>query len=527
VTQLLAPELQTDRDRDAAIRRSVLFATLSNYGGRVVTLSAWVLLTPMMLNRLGPTYYGLWVLVGSLVAYGWLLNAGIQGAITRYVAAYRARGELDQAGAIVATSLWCDTLLGAVAIGVSVLLAPLVPTLFQIPPDARSTASWLVVLMGVGIGITIPCETGGAVLRGLQRYDLANLVDVVGTLLNVATIAGVLLMGGGLLEVVAVGLPITVLSQIVSVQLARRVAPDLRIRWRSADPRLMRTIFGFSWPLLLAQTATLLQRKSDEIVIALFLPVSFVTPYALAHRLTDVCRDLTKQFMGPFQPLASELDAQHDLTRLRALYINGTRLALALFLPLACTATLLAHPILRLWVGAAYADNAGIVAILSLAGAMLSTEWLATAVLQGMARHRVQGVVAICAAVVNVAVSAVLVHPLGLTGVALGTLIAAAIEYAIVMPYATRVIGIAGGEIVRRIVLPTFVPASVMCGVLYAVERNAEPESLFALVALVALGMTVFAITYLTLGASRSERQMCWEIASGTLRLAQGYVRRA
>jgi O-antigen/teichoic acid export membrane protein len=308
--------------------------------------------------------------------------------------------------------------------------------------------------------------------------------------------------------------------------LGQRVAPALRFSWRDIDPTLVRTILNFSWPLLLAQTATLLQRRSDEIVIAIFLPVSFVTPYALAHRLSDICRELTRQFMGPFVPLASELDAQRDGARLRALYINGTRLALAIFLPLGCTVTILAHPLLRLWVGEAYADNGRIVAILSLAGVLLSTEWLATAVLQGMARHRPQGVTAFCAAIANVALSAALVGPLGLTGVALGTLIAAVVEYGVVMPYAARVIGVSLGDVARRIVLPTVIPAAAMACFLYVFEISAEPDTLPVLVGLAAAGLAVFGTTYLAVGASGSERQVFRGLALGTLRFAQGVTRR-
>jgi O-antigen/teichoic acid export membrane protein len=516
-----------ENDRDGDIRRRVVTATVSNYAGRLVSLATWFVLTPLMLTRLGPTEYGLWVLVGSLVAYGWLLNAGIQGAIIRYVAACRARGDADLASRVVATSLCCDSILGLLAIALSVAVAPLVPTLFQIPPAEEPTTRWLVVLMGVGIGVTIPCEVGGAVLRGLHRYDLSNLVDGIATLLNVGAIVMVLLAGGGLLAVVTVGIPVTLSSQVLSVALSRKMAPDLRWRWRDIDPKLVPSIIRFSWPLVLSQTATLLQRKSDEIVIAVFLPVSFVTPYSLAHRLSDICRDLTKQFTAPFLPLASELDARHDSVRLRSLFVGGVRLSLAMYLPLALTATVLARPILRLWVGPAYADNVVLVAILSLAGVMVSTEWLATAVLQGMARHRRQGVVAFAASVGNVAVSAVLVTRLGLLGVALGTLLAAAVEYAIVMPYAARVIGVSMGDWLRRILVPTCVPGGVMAGVLYWIELNAEPQSLPALLAAAALGVAVFAASYLTLGASQSERQLCWGFALGTLRLAQAHTRRA
>jgi O-antigen/teichoic acid export membrane protein len=511
---------------DATIRRRIFSGTLSNYIGRFVGLGAWLILTPFLVRHLGPTEYGLFVVVGSLAAYGWLLNAGIQATITRYVAGSLARGELDLASRVLATSLWCDAILGLIAVGLAVIVAPFAPVLFQVPFEERAVTTWLVVLMGIGIGVTIPCQTGGAALRGLHRWELANLVDTAATLLNVAGVVLILLTGGGLIELGVVGIPVIVLSQLVSMWLVKRVAPGLSFGWRGFDPRLVRAILGFSWPLILSQTATLLQRKSDEIVIAALLPVSLVTPYALAHRLSDLCRELTKQFMGPFLPLASELDAQHDTTRLRELYVGGSRLALAIYLPLGCVLTILAGPILRVWVGAEYADNGALVTILTVAGAMLSTEWLATAVLQGMARHRLQGIVAMCSAIANVLLSVALVGPLGLTGVALGTLIPTTAEFAVVMPYAARVIGVTLGDSLRRIVAPAVIPTIATAGSLFAIQRIAEPQTLLPLVATAAIGIGVFAVTYFVTGASRAERALCIGLATGTVHLAQAYVRR-
>jgi O-antigen/teichoic acid export membrane protein len=49
----------------------------------------------------------------------------------------------------------------------------------------------------------------------------------------------------------------------------------------------------------------------------------------------------------------------------------------------------LAGPILTLWVGTGYAALAGVVVILVVANFMAAVQWPATAVLQGMARHRI------------------------------------------------------------------------------------------------------------------------------------------
>src|SRR5665647_3043949 len=98
--------MDQESDKTQTIFRQVFINTLSNYGGKVVTLVVWFFLTPFMLSRIGQSVYGIWVLVGSLVSYGGLLDFGIANAITKYVAEYHARDDFEQARSLVATALW-------------------------------------------------------------------------------------------------------------------------------------------------------------------------------------------------------------------------------------------------------------------------------------------------------------------------------------------------------------------------------------------------------------------------------------
>ncbi|MBA2676981.1 MAG: hypothetical protein H0U76_01070, partial [Ktedonobacteraceae bacterium] len=73
--------MKSDVVKDVPIRRRVLTSTITNYIGKIIALGTWFFLTPFILHQLGTTNYGLWTLVGSMVAYGSLLDLGIGGAV--------------------------------------------------------------------------------------------------------------------------------------------------------------------------------------------------------------------------------------------------------------------------------------------------------------------------------------------------------------------------------------------------------------------------------------------------------------
>jgi O-antigen/teichoic acid export membrane protein len=513
---------------DAVIRQRIFVNTAINVAGKFITFGIWFLLTPYILNRLGAVSYGVWILVGSVVAYGSLLDVGVAGTVIKYIAEYRAKADLASGRSLIATALGLYSILGLVVVLISAAVAPAFPYLFNIPPEESQTAIWLVLIMGFGIGVSIPCVTPVAVLKGLQRFDLSGLLTVVGTLLSAAGIVTVLNLGGGVLGIASVSIIVTLVMQVPSIWLIGRIAPELRFGWRGANRGLVQKVLSFGSPLFVMDVAGRLQTKTDELVIGAFLPVSSITPYSLARRLSEVAQVLTDQFIKVLLPLASGLHAENEQVRLRSLYITGTRLTLALFLPIGCTLIVLAGPILTVWLGAAYADYAHLVTILTLASLIDTSQWPASSVLQGMARHRPLAVIAMVTGLANFALSIILVRKLGLTGVALGTLLPTTICcLGIILPYSMRIIGVGRTQVVKEMFLPAVLPAIPMVLVLYFLQHAIPPVSVASILCVAGVGVLVYAVGYLNWGASEVERQTYRSFALSTVRLAESRLKRS
>ena len=124
-------------------------------------------------------------------------------------------------------------------------------------------------------------------------------------------------------------------------------------------------------------------------------------------------------------PIVVDSDAANRQDRLRAILIHGTSLSLALGVPICTGMWLLAGPRSspRGWVRAfegsvdRRAASCSPVVLLGVATSSCS------AILRGAGQHRLLAVTNSIAAVVNLLLSIALVKPLGLTGVALGTLV--------------------------------------------------------------------------------------------------------
>jgi len=510
--------MDLEANKTQSIFRQALINTLSNYGGKTVILGVWFFLTPYILSQIGPRDYGMWILVGSLVTYGSLLDFGIANAVTKYVAEYQAKGEFGQASSLIATALWVYTIIGLAAILLGAILAPIMPYLFNVPVDQHGTFSWLVFLSGIGLGVSLLGAAPIAVLKGLHRFDVINMISICGMVLLAGFTVLALHWGGGALGLAAVSILVNLVMMIPAVWLVRRYGGKIRFGWSGANRSYIRTVAGYSSALFLINMSGQLKAKTDEIVVGAFLTVGFVTPYSIAHRLSDIPQMITDQFMKVIMPLASKLHSENDRGRLRQLYITSTRLTLASFLPLGIGITILAKPFLTAWVGKIYAPYSGLVLILICASLFDTLMWPANAIMQGMARHRLLAFWAIASGVLNLAISIALVRSLGLAGVALGTLIPTTLECLFfVIPYSMRVIGIDLRTALKEIYLPVIAPSILMGIVLIGLRYLVNPVTLISILAVGSVGLLVYIMTFFSTGASSQERNLFLDMLRNTL----------
>jgi len=502
----------------------ILVNVLTNYAGKFVLLGTWFFLTPFILRQIGASAYGVWILAGSFVSYGSLFDLGITGAITKYVSEFHGKDNYEQAHDLVATTLWIYTILGLIVILISGVLAPLFPVFFNLPASEGGIASQIVFLSGIGLGISLPGGTTIAVLRGLQRFDLVNVLSITGMLLYALMVVIVLRLGGGLIGMALANIPFTLLMQIPAIWLIYRIAPKLRFGWRGAKIKYIRSITSFSGAVFIIAIAEQLKTKLDEVIIGAFLPISAVTHYYFAHRLSEIPQLLTDQFTKVLMPLSSQLNSRNDRSGLLQLFLVSTRITAAIFVAIGCCVVILAKPFLAIWVGVEYTQYTGLVYFLTAASFVEILTWPAGAVLQGMSRHHVLAPIAIGSGILNLILSILLIRPFGLTGVALATLVPNMVEgIFLVLPYTLRELQIDGRTVIKEIILPIILPSILLASVLLLLRANVRIESIISLGCVGGIGILSYLIMYISLGKNLHERRIirdliCTAYEAGTAR---------
>jgi O-antigen/teichoic acid export membrane protein len=479
-----------------------------------------VVMLPFNMAHLGPSTYGLWVLVASVTAYFSMLDLGYGVAQVKFASEYRARRDRDGLNQIVSSLFLVFCIIGLLAFAVGALLAVNLERFFNITPAQADTGRQVLLIISAYVALGFPASVFGGVVNGFQRHYLNGSVSISTSIIVAVVNVAVLLAGYGLVELVAATTTIRALSHIGYAMNAYRAFPGLRIRLSNVRLARLREVTGFSVFILLIDIANKLNYSTDAIVIGAFMTTVSIAIWAVARRLIDAIQLITGQLNGAMFPIVVDTASLGQIERLRQLFIQGTRISLAMVVPIATGLSLLAEPLVAAWVGPDFDASVPIVYILAIVVAIRVGNSTATTLLKGSGQHRLLAMSNLLIALANLAISIALIQPLGLIGVALGTLIAVAVVSIFVLfPAACRRVQLSRGEAFKTAVFPSLWPLIVMAGFL-AVTRNLAGVNLAAIALQAISAGLLYLAVFLMLAIDRDERQ--WYLAK-----ARDLLRRA
>jgi O-antigen/teichoic acid export membrane protein len=397
---------------------------VSNWGGYLFSMVVTFFLSPFVVHHLGNTAYGVWVLVTSLTGYLGLLDLGVRGAVTRYVAKFHAQADHEEASRIIASSLAIFAAVGVLAVLLSIVLAILANRLFQIPLAFRSDVRIILLIAGVSVACSLTGGVFGGVLSGLQRFDLMNVIDVIGTSLRAFFTVIVLLHGEGLVALSVVQLAFSLGNGLVRAWMSFRLYPQLHISGLGADREKLRLIVSFSVYSFLLTVCSYIILYTDAVVIGVFLPITFVTSFSIAGNLITYSRGVISGITTTMSPMASHLEGAGNISELRRITLKGSCYVTAIMLPISVTFLIRGSTFIGLWMGAEYAQLSGRVLWVLTLGTLISNGVaVAWAVMLGISKHKAMVPVYLVESLSNLVLSVILVQKMGVVGVAWGTTI--------------------------------------------------------------------------------------------------------
>src|SRR5262249_30560539 len=113
---------------------------VSNWGAYLLAVLLNFFLSPYVVRHLGNTGYGVWTLILALTGYLGLLDLGIRGAVTRYIARFYTQKDHEKACNVASSAMAIFASAGLLAISASVFLSVFLIHRMNIPAAYQGTA---------------------------------------------------------------------------------------------------------------------------------------------------------------------------------------------------------------------------------------------------------------------------------------------------------------------------------------------------------------------------------------------------
>jgi O-antigen/teichoic acid export membrane protein len=204
-----------------------------------------------------------------------------------------------------------------------------------------------------------------------------------------------------------------------------------RIAGLSLHPRnyrfsAVRGVLSFSIVAYLITFTNLIMARTDQAVISFSIGVGFVALYQAGYKVAEMFGMFSVQMQDALTPAAAQMNIQKDESGLRDLLVKSSSLTVLLTTPLYALSAAYLEPLVKLLTGLETLDRSTFwvgQALLLATYSSLITNSCSKRIMMMCGWERRLLKISMVDAIANLALSLVLVHQLGILGVALGTLI--------------------------------------------------------------------------------------------------------
>lgn len=321
---------------------------VAGVGGSLWSALIGLAMVPFYLRYLGIEAYGLVGFFLGLQAVFQLLDLGLSPTISREVARAQALGDLAPARRLLRTlELFC-WLVGVAAAAIIALSAAWIGSEWlsarQLSVTVIATA---VALMGAVIGLRFPVGLYNGGLQGAHKLAEASVINAA-----MATLAAV-----GAVVVLQISPRIEAYFGWQLVVAGCHVALARRAAWHALGGRektaldldRVRQIWRFSAGMGIVTILGTVLLQLDKIVLSQAVSLEAFGSYTLAGMGARALALLTTPVFGVIYPRLAAMVATGDQTGIRMTYRVGTRLLLALLMPLAVFVAAFAVELFTIW----------------------------------------------------------------------------------------------------------------------------------------------------------------------------------
>ena len=394
-----------------------------------------LLYTPYMLRMMGQSEFGLYSLVGSVVAYLTILDLGFGNAIIRYTAKFRAEGKTDEQYSMFGMFIVLYSFIALLALAAGLALYFNVEAIFgnAMSADELGKARILMLLMVFNLVFTFPFSIFGSIITAYEDFIFQKVVQIVRIVLNTLLMVLLLKFGYRAIGMVVLITIFNVASQLVNFWYCKyRI--KVKFYFHKFKWGFLREVAMYSFFIFLNAIIDKIYWSTGQIVLGAFVSTAAVAIFAVGIQLENMYMNFSTAISGVFLPRVTAMTTYDQSNKaISDLFIRTGRIQYIIMAFILTGFIVFGKQFVILWAGPNYADVYTISLLFFIPLTVPLIQNLGITILQARNNVQFRALLYIVIAILSLGLQLLVVKKYGGIGCAAAICIAIVIGHIIVM----------------------------------------------------------------------------------------------
>ena len=409
--------------KDSAQRKlGAILSYVSIFASTLVQL----LYTPFLIKMLGPSEYGLYSLIASVIGYLTVLDLGFGNAIVVYTAKYRAQGKLEEEKKLHGMFKIIFYIIGIVAFLLGMVLYFNVDILFgtTMTEFELEEAKIMMLILSFNLLITFSFNIYQSIITANEKFIFQKVMAILNTILKPIIMIPLLFLG---FKSISMTLVLTFVNSIVllSNYLYCRKNLNIKIKYNGFDKKIFKIIFGYSFFIFLGVIVDKINWSVDQTILGIVSGTVAVSIYSVASTLNTLFINLSTAVSGVMLPKVSKMIANKvSSEELTNEMIKVGRIQFYIIFLMVTGLILFGKEFIIWWVGNGFEDAYYVALWLIIPISFPLIQNMGLSIMQAMNKYKFKAISTAVMAIANIFISYFLAKQYGPIGCAVGTAIA-------------------------------------------------------------------------------------------------------
>lgn len=392
-----------------------------NYAVIILNILVGLLYTPYMLHRLGPSEYGLYSLVASVIAYLSILDLGLGNAVVRYTARYRSEGRGEEQYELFGMFLILYLCIGLLAFLAGGVFMAHFDTWFghTMTLHELERARQMLFLLVLNVAFTFPMSIFGSILTAYECFVFPRVLQIVRILLNTGVMIALLALGYKALALVVVQTVFNVLTLTIHGFYCR-YRLRVKIRFRTFRSELLKEVSVYSFWVFLSVVMDRIYWSTGQFVLALYDGTGAVAVFSVAIQLSLLYMSFSTSISGVFLPrVTGMVTCRASEADISQLFLRTGRIQFMVMALILTGFAVFGRSFVRLWAGPEYEGAYAIALLLFASLTVPMIQNLGITILQARNQMKFRSLLYLVIALISLLAQFVLARRFGGMGIAI------------------------------------------------------------------------------------------------------------